>query len=53
MPNDWLIKNAELINEGRRFQADLRVRDGRIDKIAEGINALPGEQVIEIGRAHV
>ena len=47
MPNDWLIKNAELINEGRRFQADLRVRDGRIDKIAEGIHALPGEQVID------
>lgn len=47
MPNDWLIKNAELINEGRRFQADLRVRDGRIDKIAADITALPGEQVID------
>ena len=26
MSTDWLIKNAELVNEGRRFHADLRVR---------------------------
>ncbi|MDE2155139.1 MAG: hypothetical protein KGJ32_04485 [Xanthomonadaceae bacterium] len=32
MPSDWLIRNAEPVNEGRRFHADLRVKDGRILK---------------------
>ncbi|MHC1480469.1 dihydroorotase [Frateuria aurantia] len=47
MPHNWLIKNAELINEGRRFHADLRVRDGRIDRIADTLSAEPGEQIID------
>jgi dihydroorotase len=47
MPIDWLIKNAELVNEGRRFHADLRVKNGRIDAIAGDLDARPGEQVID------
>ena len=47
MSNDWLIKNAELINEGRRMHADLRVKQGRIDSIAGSLSARPGEQVID------
>jgi hypothetical protein len=31
MSNDWLIKTAELINEGRRFHADLRVTARNLD----------------------
>ncbi|RUL72929.1 dihydroorotase [Dyella choica] len=47
MSTDWLIKNAELVNEGRRRHADLRVRLGRIDAIGDGLSARPGEQVID------
>jgi dihydroorotase len=47
MSTDWLIKNAELVNEGRRFHADLRVRGGRIEAIAGELAARPGEQVVE------
>ena len=47
MSHDWLIKNAELVNEGRRFHADLRVKAGRIEAIAGDLDARPGEQVID------
>ena len=47
MSHDWLIKNAELVNEGRRFHADLRVKAGRIEAIAGDLNARSGEQVID------
>ena len=41
----WLIRNAELINEGRRVQADLRIRDGRIEQIGADLTTRPGERV--------
>lgn len=44
---DWLITNALIVNEGRRFSGDLRVRNGRIERIERGIAALPGEQVLD------
>ena len=44
---DWLIKNAELVNEGRRFPADLRVRNGRIERIDADISARLDERVID------
>ncbi len=31
--NDWVIRNAMLVNEGRRWSADVRIRTGRIDQI--------------------
>jgi dihydroorotase len=45
--NDWLIANAELVNEGRRRRADLRVRGGRIAEIGENLVATAGEQVFD------
>ena len=47
MATDWLIKNAELVNEGRRFHADLRVRAGRIETIGGDLDARNGETVID------
>jgi dihydroorotase len=44
---DTLIVNAELVNEGRRFHADLRIRDGHIDSIAPSLSARPGETVVD------
>ncbi|GAP65862.1 dihydroorotase, multifunctional complex type [Mizugakiibacter sediminis] len=47
MHDAWLITNAELVNEGRRFHADLRVRGGRIETIAPSLAARPGERVYD------
>lgn len=44
---DWLIKHAELVNEGRRFPADLRIHGQRIDEIGGGLVARAGEQVFD------
>jgi len=44
---DWLITNAELVNEGRRRQADLRIKDGRIERIDAGLAARPDERVLD------
>lgn len=43
----WLITNAELVNAGRRFQADLRIRGERIAEIGAGLSAHAGEQVLD------
>lgn len=42
-----LICNARLVNEGRIFEADLRIKDGRIDQIASGLSARAGEAVVD------
>lgn len=44
---DWLIKHAELVNEGRRFQADLRIRSQRIEAIGPNLSARVGERVFD------
>ena len=45
--SDWLITNADIVNEGRRFQADVRVRAGRIEAIAPSLAAQPNERVFD------
>ncbi|TXI77323.1 MAG: dihydroorotase [Dokdonella sp.] len=45
--NDWLITNAHMVNEGRRFDGDLRIRNGRIDRIDARIFAQPNERVFD------
>lgn len=42
-----LIVNARLVNEDREFDGDLRFADGRIEAIAPGLSAKPGETVID------
>jgi dihydroorotase len=44
---DWLIKHAELVNEGRRFHADLRIHGQRIEEIGGDLAAHNGEQVFD------
>ncbi len=44
---NWLITNAEIVNEGRRFHADLRVSKGRIERIDAELAALPNERVLD------
>ncbi len=45
--NQWLITNAELVSDGQRRHADLRIRDGRIDCIAPQLAAGPHERVLD------
>ncbi|MGB0132418.1 dihydroorotase [Dokdonella sp.] len=45
--NDWLITNALLVNEGRRINGDLRIRDGRIERIDSQIAAQANERVFD------
>ncbi len=42
-----LIVNARLVNEGREFESDLRIADGRIARIAPQIRAAEGDTVID------
>ena len=43
---DTLILNARLVNEGREFDGDLRVRDGRIEAIGS-LTPRAGETVVD------
>lgn len=47
MSRNWLIQNAVMVNEGRRFEGDLRIRAGRIDLIGAGLSARPDEQLVD------
>jgi dihydroorotase len=40
--SDFLIKNATIVNEDKKFKSDLLIRNGKIDKIAQNI-AKPNE----------
>ncbi|MBW8810927.1 MAG: amidohydrolase family protein, partial [Lysobacter sp.] len=42
-----LIVNARLVNEGREYDGDLRIEDGRIGQIGAGLSARGGETVID------
>ena len=43
---NYLIKNASIVNEGRTFSSDLLIKNGRIEKIAPQISC--PEAVVEI-----
>lgn len=41
------IVNGTLINEGQRLEADIQIRDGRIDAIAADLGDRPADRVID------
>ncbi|MBS0570013.1 MAG: dihydroorotase [Proteobacteria bacterium] len=45
--SDWLIVNADIVNEGRRFAGDVRVRGARIEAVAPHLAAGPNERVFD------
>ena len=49
---DTLILNARLVNEGREYDADLRIRDGRIDAIGS-LTPRAGEAVVDAAGHHL
>ena len=43
---NYLIKNISIVNEGRQFNSDLLIKNGRIDKIASAITVpFPVEEI--------
>ncbi|MCU7959660.1 MAG: dihydroorotase [gamma proteobacterium symbiont of Bathyaustriella thionipta] len=44
---DILIVNGTLVNEGRQFEADLLLRNGRIEQIGSGLTAPANAEVID------
>ena len=47
--SDTLIVNARLVNEGREFEADLRIAGDRIAEIGSGLSARPADTVVDAG----
>jgi len=45
--SDWLITNAEIVNEGRRTHGDVSIRDGRIHQIGPSLTARAGDRVLD------
>ncbi len=43
----WVLKNAVLVNEGRCFEGDLAIRNGRIDQIG-GTIAVEGARELDV-----
>ena len=44
---NYLIKNANIVNEGQVIQGDIRLKNGRIDQIGNSISANSNEEVID------
>jgi len=42
-----LIVNARMVNEGRIFDGDLRIENGRIAQIGTGLQAQAGDTVVD------
>ncbi|MBS0583961.1 MAG: dihydroorotase [Proteobacteria bacterium] len=45
--NDVLIVNADIVNDGRRFAGDVRVRNGRIEAVGGQLAAQANERVFD------
>ena len=50
---NYVLKNAQIVNEGRIIASDLRIENGRIAKIATDITPTPGDIVIDVKGKHV
>ena len=51
MNNPFLIKNARLVNEGEILEGDLLIRNGRIERIDNAIEAPAGAEVLDAAGA--
>ena len=40
--NSYLIKNTQIVNEGKTIQGDVLIKNGRIEKIASQIESIGG-----------
>lgn len=53
MTNSLLIKNAKIVNEGKIFDGDLRIKDGRIERVDKEIDALQQDIVFDSNGFHL
>ncbi|HMN05524.1 MAG TPA: dihydroorotase [Flavobacteriales bacterium] len=52
--NSWLIRGARVVNEGKVTEADVLVRDGRIERVApEGIGQVQGVREVDAKGRHL
>lgn len=49
----YLLKNGQIVNEGKIITGDLRIKNGRIEKIASDISPEGNEQIIDLAGKHV
>lgn len=49
----YVLKGAQIVNEGKIIQGDIRIKHGRIDKIASSIAATAEDQVIDLTGKHI
>lgn len=47
MISSTLFKNARIVNDGQILESDLRVKEGRIERIDNSIAAISGDKVID------
>ena len=53
MNKTTVIRNARLVNEGEIIESDLLLQNGRIEKIAAGLQAPGGAEVFDAGGRHL
>lgn len=53
MNRTTVIRNAQLVNEGQVSEADVLLRNGRIDKIASDLQAPAGADVVDANGRHL
>jgi dihydroorotase len=49
----YLLQNGQIVNEGKIIAGDIRIRNGRIDKIASAISPEGNEQLIDLQGKHI
>jgi dihydroorotase len=49
----YLLKNGQIVNEGQITTSDIRIKNGRIEKIGASISPEGNEQVIDLQGKHV
>ena len=49
----YLLQNAQIVNEGKISSGDIRIKNGRIDQIASQISATPADTVIDLTGKHI
>ena len=49
----YLLKNGQIVNEGQITTGDIRIKNGRIEKIGTSISPEGNEQIIELNGKHV
>jgi dihydroorotase len=50
---NYVLANGQVVNEGKTIVADIRIENGRIEKIASQISPKAGDQVFDLSGKHI